>query len=353
MTFPGMEMTILKFHDFSRFSMTVWTPSIVVLESVSQAILYFLYFNIFLVSVECGQSGRRKKQGSQMARRTASLWATTKMCVGFHGPETADGFTSTAGNQIKKRRTPPPVGELWWVSDSWWWIPWQLIQLVITHLPLSRQIICIFPAKLSAQSLIEAAPTAFTEPPETQLTLLRFTCRRGLRWGHQASPPPGFLALWLACSSLTVSTRGGSISNWCAQKLQGIFRNHRYQKPRWNDRLCNVLCVLVCVCVCVWESYQTVQVEVSQMGLWADTAAPSEHLLGSPNTAPWRWASAPPAHTHTHTHRYTMSTRWTTWRMFSQISRSTLPPPPGSKPPTPDLLRPRCRRDVWCLETHM
>jgi len=25
MTFPGLEMTILKFHDFSRFSMTVWT----------------------------------------------------------------------------------------------------------------------------------------------------------------------------------------------------------------------------------------------------------------------------------------------------------------------------------------
>jgi len=25
MTFPGLEMTILKFHDFSRFSMTVRT----------------------------------------------------------------------------------------------------------------------------------------------------------------------------------------------------------------------------------------------------------------------------------------------------------------------------------------
>jgi len=27
MTFPGLEMTILKFHDFSRFSVTVRTPS--------------------------------------------------------------------------------------------------------------------------------------------------------------------------------------------------------------------------------------------------------------------------------------------------------------------------------------
>jgi len=27
-TFPGLEMTILKFHDFSRFSMTVRTPCI-------------------------------------------------------------------------------------------------------------------------------------------------------------------------------------------------------------------------------------------------------------------------------------------------------------------------------------
>jgi len=30
MTFPGLEMTILKFHDFSRFSMTVRTLYMIV-----------------------------------------------------------------------------------------------------------------------------------------------------------------------------------------------------------------------------------------------------------------------------------------------------------------------------------
>lgn len=64
-----------------------------------------------------------------------------------------------------------------------------------------------------------------------------------------------------------------------------------------------VLFTRLSVCVCLCESYQTVLVEGFQTGLWADTAAPSEHLLCSPNMAPWLWASALPVHTHIHTHK--------------------------------------------------
>lgn len=44
------------------------------------------------------------------------------------------------------------------------------------------------------------------------------------------------------------------------------------------------------------------------MGLWVDTEEPSEHLLCSPNMAPWLWVSAQPAHP-THTHRHAQATQ--------------------------------------------
>jgi len=35
MTFPGLEMTILKFHDFSRFSMTARTLTFVKTQRIA------------------------------------------------------------------------------------------------------------------------------------------------------------------------------------------------------------------------------------------------------------------------------------------------------------------------------
>jgi len=43
MTFPGLEMTILKFHDFSRFSMTVRTLSKSVVALIQHILVTHFY----------------------------------------------------------------------------------------------------------------------------------------------------------------------------------------------------------------------------------------------------------------------------------------------------------------------
>jgi len=68
MTFPGLEMTTLKFHDFSRFSMTVRT---LIFARVTRLLRAFLSFPLQLWSLNFHRSSSLPESLRLWSRRSA------------------------------------------------------------------------------------------------------------------------------------------------------------------------------------------------------------------------------------------------------------------------------------------